>query len=166
MSDASPPRPRRRRSPGSAFATLAATGVIGALLIVVLVVQLAQSGTVKNQLGDKVFDAGAAAGLAREVATPGPDGRSGPILLPALVGHRDIYLQHQGSDPNTGWSALDAVVPGEGRTCQLDWVASAMQFRDPCTGHDYPADGTGLPRYAVTVNANHHVIVDLRRSVP
>jgi hypothetical protein len=136
--------------------------VVGVLLIA-FVVKVASSGTVKTHLGTPVFDAGQAVDLARQIDTPGPDGRSGPILLQALVGHRDIYLQHQPGDPNTGWLAFDARPPGAPRTCTLAWVAAPRQFRDPCRGATYPADGSGLVHYLVTVTASHRVVVDLRQ---
>ena len=159
-------RPRRRRPTGTAFATFAAAGVIAAALLIVLVLQLVRSGTVKNQLGDKVFDAGRTTDLASHIGGPSSGGSSsgGPILLPALVGHRDIYLQHLGTDPEKGWAAFDAAPPGEDRTCDLVWNAGT--FRDPCGGRTYPADGAGLTRYQVTVDAHHHVIVDLRTPLP
>jgi hypothetical protein len=154
-------RARRRRPTGTAFATLAAAGVIAAALLIVLVLQLSRSGTVKNQLGDKVFDAGKTADLAGHIGGPSS---GGPILLPALVGHRDIYLQHLGTDPERGWAAFDAAPPGEDRTCDLVWKDGT--FRDPCGGRTYPADGAGLTRYQVTIDAHHHVIVDLRTPLP
>ncbi|HWW54448.1 MAG TPA: hypothetical protein VNY84_11800 [Acidimicrobiales bacterium] len=147
------------------FATAAAAAVIGAILLVVLLIQLASSNKIKSHLGSSVFDAGRAKFLADQIAAPAKAGRGGPLLFQALVRQKDIYLQHQGTDPATGWLAFDAHTPGQLRTCVLQWIPASGQFRDPCTTTAYPADGTGLPHYATSVSSAEHVIVDLNATV-
>jgi hypothetical protein len=156
----------RKRPTGTTFATAAAASVIGAVLIVVLLLQLARSNTVKSQLGSHVFVAPLAKLLMQAIDTPGPDGRAGPVLFQALEGSKDIYIQHAGTDPEKGWLSFDAHAPGAARTCVLQWVMAQQQFRDPCDGRTFPADGTGLPHYATTVNSAHRVVVDLNTPVP
>ena len=131
-------------------------GVLCAGLLVVLVLQLARSPDVKVQLGDEVFEAGRAKDLA-------PDVEEHPLLFQALVGDRDIYLQHTANDPKTGWIAFEAYARGAPRRCQLQWERTARVFRDPCDNETYPADGIGLTRYPVTVNDNDRVVIDLRK---
>jgi hypothetical protein len=45
----------------------------------------------------------------------------------------------------------------------VQWHAEPQQFQDPCTGTAYPADGTGLQGYRVSVNADHDLVIDLGR---
>jgi hypothetical protein len=160
-------RPRRRkRATGATFATAAAASVIGAVLVVVLLVQLAHNNKIKSQLGSSVYVAARTTILMREIDTPGPDGRSGPVLFQALLGSKDIYIQHQGTDSEKGWLAFDAHAPGAARTCVLQWVMAQHEFKDPCDSRTFPADGTGLPHYSTTVNSSHRVVVDLNAAVP
>jgi hypothetical protein len=154
---------RRRRPTGSTVITLAVLAVIAAIGIVVLIVQLAQSPDVKNQLGEKQFVAGRAQDLFDEITKPGPDGRNGPLLFQDLLGHsRDIYLQHQGNDPQTGWLAFEAHALNQPRTCVLEWIQGQALFQDPCTKRTYPAGGTGLTQYPVTVNSANRIVIDLQ----
>ena len=148
----------RRRPParGRALVITALFGVLCAALIVVLVLQLARSPEVKVQLGDEVFEAGRAKDLVDDV-------EQHPLLFQALVGDRDIYLQHTGNDAGTGWLAFEAYAPGAPRRCQLRWERSVRMFRDPCDDKTYPADGTGLRRYPATVNPQDRVVIDLRK---
>lgn len=151
MSRRNPRQPVR----GRALVITALFGVLCAALLVVLVVQLARSPDVKVQLGDEVFEAGRAKDLVDDVERH-------PLLFQALVGERDIYLSHTGTDPKTGWVAFEAYAPGAPRRCQLRWDPAQRLFTDPCDKRTYPADGTGLTRYAATVNANDRVVIDLR----
>jgi hypothetical protein len=150
----------RRRPPprGRALVITALFGVLCAALVVVLVLQLARSPEVKVQLGDEVFEAGRAKDLVDDVDRH-------PLLFQALVGNRDIYLQHTGDDPKTGWIAFEAYAPGAPRRCQLRWERSGRVFRDPCDDKTYPSDGAGLTRYSATVNDNERVVIDLRRTL-
>jgi hypothetical protein len=144
---------------GTTFVTTAAITLIVVVLLVVLLIELASSGSVKNQLGDKTFLAGNARDFAPQIAA------QGPLLLPDLLGQdRPLYLQHLGSNFKTDWVAIQATLPGEATKCVIQWRAGA--FHDPCTSITYPADGTGLIRYPVTVLPSNRINVDLRTPLP
>ncbi len=135
--------------------TLPRAGWIGLAVVVVLVAvmaafaYLAGNGTVEANLGDKEAGPYNASVYAKEIA------KDGPILLPdASPNHSlDIFLQHLGVDPTTGWSAFRARPAGQSdRSCTLVWGGST--FTDPCDGRTFPADGTGLEHFAVRVAGN------------
>ncbi len=154
-------RPPSRKRRGTGFATGAAAALIGAVIVVVTLVELASSGSVKTHLGAATLNVGRADDLATQVAG------TGPLLLPDLAGKdRPVFLQHVGADPKLGWVGIQALNPGEARTCVLRWDQAARQFRDPCTGVTYPADGTGLVRYPVTVLPSKRISLDLRTPLP
>jgi hypothetical protein len=144
---------------------LAAFLVVAGLAAVVIALILAGSGgrgDVELRLGDDVFVAGRAEPLAGTVD------RHGPILVadasPRL--DRDIYVQHLGDDPATGWSAFAARPDGTSRDCTLVWEPVAARFTSPCDGATFPADGAGLRQYAATVDDDRDVVVDLREPAP
>lgn len=137
-------------------------GIVGLILGLVLVLalfvlaipSLTEQERIEVRLGDDVFVAGDAGRLATQVAA------DGPVLLPDVAnGARDVYLQHSGDDPATGWLVFDARRPGTDRECTLTWVGSG--FEDPCDGSMFPADGGDLPAYEVSVNEDGDVVVDL-----
>lgn len=147
-------------------AVLAAFLLVAALAAVVIAVILAGGGgrgDVELRLGDDVFVAGRAEPLAGTVE------RHGPILVadasPRL--ERDIYVQHRGDDPRTGWSAFAARPDGADRGCTLVWEPDAGRFTSPCDdGVAFPADGAGLRQYPATVDDDGDVVVDLRAPAP
>ena len=147
----------RRRPPtrGRALVIASLFGVLCAALLVVLVLQLTRSPDVKVQLGDEVFEAGRAKDLARSA-------NEHPLLFQALVGDRDIYLQHLGRDPTQGFHAFESYAPGAPRRCQLQWERERRVFVDPCNKREFPADGAGLRSYPVTVTEAERVVIDLR----
>jgi len=132
--------------------------VVGLVLVLALFVlaipSLTEQERIEVRLGDDVFVAGNAERLSAQVA------EDGPVLLPDVAnGERDVYLQHTGDDPTTGWLVFDARRPGSDRQCTLAWVGNG--FEDPCDGTTVPADGTGLPAYEVSVDDEGKVVVDL-----
>jgi len=152
-----PVRPTPARSTRSIV-----VGVVGLALGIVLVVglfvlaipSLTENNRIEMRLGDDVFVAGDATNRSAAIAA------DGPILLPDVAsGDRDVYLQHLGDDPATGWLVFDARRPGTGRDCTLVWGDG--QFTDPCDGTVVPADGAGLARYNVGVDDDGKVVVDL-----
>jgi hypothetical protein len=152
-------RPRKRR--GTGLVTAAATALIAAVIIAVTLVELSSSGSVKSQLGSPTFLAGYSRIYAPQVA------QSGPILLPDPYGkNRSVFLQHLGPDRKLGWVAIQAVPPGEAPKCILHWDQGAMVFRDQCANRTWPADGTGLIRYPVTVLPSDRIRLDLRTALP
>jgi hypothetical protein len=126
------------------------------LLFVVAIPSLTESGTVEVKLGSETYDAGQADSRASNIAS------GGPLLFSDVSGgKRDIYLQHIGDDPATGWFAFDARRPGQSRSCTLEWQPGSADFRDPCDGTIVAADGTGLTDYPVTITDGGKVIVNL-----
>jgi hypothetical protein len=146
-------------SRGRALVLSAALGLIAAVLLGIFAVRLLSQ---RGGLGDATFDTNAAF-LAGEIA------KDGPVLFQDLAGgSRDIYVQHLGDDPKTGWYALKATAPGAPRRCTLTWDRAARVFRDTrCgTGATFPEDGTGLERFQATVPAQNRLVVDFRTPIP
>jgi hypothetical protein len=155
----SPVTQSKARSP-RAVALAVAGIVIGIVLVLVVFVvavpSLTESGKVEVKLGSDTFAAGSAEARSATIA------ETGPILFPDVSGRqRDIFLQHIGDDPTTGWYAFDARRPGQPRDCSLQWNADAREFVDPCDGTVVPADGAGLLAYEVTVTDKGALVIDL-----
>jgi hypothetical protein len=155
----SPVKERTTRNPRSL--ALALGGVIIGLVILVVVFVVAlpgltEEGRVEVKLGADTFTVGQARPKAESIAVDGPF-----LFSDVANGQRDIYVQHLGNDPLTGWSSFDARRPGTGRECTLTWDRSAANFDDPCSDQAVPADGAGLPTYPVEVTDSETVIVDL-----
>jgi hypothetical protein len=131
--------------------------VLVAIAVAVTLVELASSGSVKSHLGTATLAVGRAPTLAAQID------EQGPLLLPDLAGKdRPIFVQHLGADASKGWVAIQALIPGEPGRCVIRWAPASHTFRDPCTGITYPADGTGLVRYPVTVLPSRRINIDLR----
>ena len=116
-------------------------------------------GKVQVNLGEDVFNMGPAKQRAQEVA------ERGPLLFPGLVAADEGYIvvNHSGTEPLAGWKAFAAVPPGSGIECAVQWQAAAQQFKDPCTGTTYPADGKGLTPYRVELSSDNELVIDLGR---
>src|SRR3954463_6686320 len=135
----------------------AAAGVIVAIVIFAGVVSLVGSGKAKSKLGSNVFKIGKAKNQAQIVD------RNGPLLFADPLQHgRDIYVVHLG--PNE-WVAVEVHPPGESKSCTVTWNSSSRTFHDPCSGKDFPADGTGLVRYKTTVDRSGDLVVDLHQPI-
>ena len=156
----SPVQPTKTRSPRSMVLAVAGV-VLGIVLVLVIFVfavpTLTESGKVEVKLGSTPT------APARPRPRPRPSPQDGPLLLPDVSGRneRDIYLQHIGDDPATGWYAFDARRPGQPRDCSLEWQSEAQEFVDPCDGTVVPADGAGLIAYQVTVTEDGNLVIDL-----
>jgi hypothetical protein len=158
------PVARSQGHTGRALA-VAAAGVVVAIGVAAALAVLANRGTVDVRLGSETFAEQDAEDAAERVA------QDGPILYADTAGgDRDIVLQHVGDDPEEGWIALAARPPGVSRECTVQWDPEDGLFRllDPsgevsgdCDGREFPADGEGLPRYPVTVDADGNLDVDL-----
>jgi hypothetical protein len=135
----------------------AAAGVIVAIVIFAGILSLVGSGKAKSKLGSNVFKLGKAKNQAQIVD------RNGPLLFAdPLQKGRDIYVNHVGGNQ---WAAMDVHPPDESKSCTVQWSASTHTFHDPCSGHDYPADGTGLVRYKASVDKNGDLVVDLHQPI-
>ena len=145
----------------TAIALSALLAVVTAALLVVFVVRLASTGDAEANLGDPVLELGRADSLARAIERD----RTPLVFQDLLQRSRDLFVQHEGADPATGWRAFEAHAPDQPRTCQLRWDADARRFADPCTGATYPPDGAGLTQYRTEVRDNR-LVVDLRAPPP
>src|SRR5438105_1015581 len=106
---ATQPKPGGRRA--AAAAVTAAAGVAVAIALFVLVANALTKPSSGGHTGRSraIYDVGGSSVLAEKIS----DG--GPILLQALVGNQDLYVQHLGADIKTGWSAFEAHPAGEDR---------------------------------------------------
>jgi len=152
-----PPRSSRSVALGIVGLSVGLIAVLG--LFVWAIPSLTEENKVEIQIGDDVFDAGPASQRADSID------RDGPVLFSDVAsGQRDIYLQHVGTDPAVGWLAFDARRAEVDRSCTLQWQADSSSFTDPCDGPPVDEVGNGLRHYAVTVNTDGQVEVDLRTS--
>jgi hypothetical protein len=161
----SPVQQSKERSPRSMV--LAVAGIVLGLalvlgLFVVAIPSLTEEGTVQVTLGDDTFAPGSAENLSETIAG------EGPLLFGDVSGRndRDVYLQHIGEDPATGWYAFDAHRPGQPRDCFLEWRAEQNQFEDACDGAIVPADGGDQMAYPVTITEDGQVVIDLNPDDP
>jgi hypothetical protein len=123
-------------------------------LFVLAIPSLTEQNRIEVRLGDDVFVAGSAERLSAAIAADGP-----LLLADVASGDRDVYLQHLGDDPASGWVVFDARRAGTGRECTLTWTGSA--FTDPCGGPDVDGEGGDLRRYDVSVDDDGNVVVAL-----
>ena len=139
-------------------------GVVTAfvLMLFVLWVTSHNGNKVEFRLGDEQFQDITADRMAARIAD------EGPVLFPDVSANRsrDIYVQHLGSDPKTGWLAFDARKPGAPRDCFLEWQRDRRVFVDRCDGSEVGADGAGLRQYPAVVNSNGKVIIDFNATGP
>src|SRR5687768_6706215 len=107
-------------------------GVLPAVILLLFVLCLtSQNGNkVEFRLGDEQFQDITAGRMATRIAD------EGPVLFPDVSANRsrDIYIQHLGTDPKTGWLAFDARKPGAPRECFLEWQRDRRVFVDRCDG--------------------------------
>ncbi|MDQ1396712.1 MAG: hypothetical protein QOG64_1971 [Acidimicrobiaceae bacterium] len=133
----------------------AVLGAVTAMLLFFFVAKLAARPSNRPNLGRSVYDVGGAKLLSSEIT------QHGPLLFQALVGDRDIYVQHLGRDTAAGWLSFDAHANGAARRCVLQWQPASRTFTDPCSQQTYPEDGAGLTTHPVIVQKGR-VSVDLR----
>ncbi len=155
----SPVKERRARSPRSLALALGGV-IIGIVALIVVFVfalpSLTEQGKVEVRLGTDTFTVGQARPKAESIAADGPF-----LFSDVANGQRDIFVQHLGDDPITGWLAFDARRPGTGRACTLQWDQQTRDFTDPCSDQQVAADGEGLAHYPVEVTDQETVVVDL-----
>jgi hypothetical protein len=136
---------------------IASVSVVLLLGLAFAVASLASRGDVKINLGDDRFDAGKVANIAKAI-----DKGSGlPILYQDLVGRdRNLYVQHQGKDAKTGWTAFGAFDPDK-PACTVGIDRARRLLVDTCDpSRTFPKDGTGLRHYPVVIEGDH-LFVDL-----
>lgn len=144
---------------------LIAVGTLFAGITVLLVTfilalpSLSGSGKVESRIGAGVFDAGPADQRAATIA------RGGPLLFSDVAaGQLDIWLQHTGDDPDSGWVAFAARRQDASRECTLRWDPDSSVFTDPCDGTEISPDGEGMTHYAVEVNEDGYLVIDFKTS--
>jgi hypothetical protein len=139
--------------------TIAATAVV--LLVVVggILLYLTSQDGLDVRLGDDTFQDIDAESTAETIA------EGGPFPLEDLTGgSRQIFVQHLGDDPETGWFAFAVRPLGEPRECFVEWRPESRTFTDngECSRtYTFPEDGAGLPQYPATVNDDGKVVIDL-----
>jgi hypothetical protein len=154
MSPVQQRKARDARSPVLAIGGLAFGVVLLLVVFVYAIPHLTESGSIRVNTGPASLDLGNARVKAELVADDGPFFFADPT-----GGSRDIFVQHIGADPLTGWTAFDARRPGTGRGCTLQWARGV--FTDPCDGTTVPADGDDLRRYPVHVDKDEQLTVVL-----
>ena len=144
--------------------------VIGSILLVAvsavlmfLVVDLASDNPeTANLPGGDTFVVGESERFAERI-----EEQRAPIFFkdPLTAGAgREIYVLHDGDDPEDGWYAVLAYVDADDRKleCALRWEVEEQHFVDPCTDETYDADDAALTRFEADVNDDGKVEVDLR----
>jgi hypothetical protein len=134
---------------------LAVTGVVVAGALLWLVTVLISNRTVRPRgpFEAEEFRVGHVSALVDRV----------PFLLPdaSPSRSRDVWVQHLGDDESSGWLVFAALAPGQSdRSCFLRWDG-VQHFTDPCTGDQFPADGSGLRQYATRIDDDDRLHVDL-----
>jgi len=126
-------------------------GVIVGVAMIVLVLVANNAGSGGSHSSRSTFEVGPADASAKAIERDDT-----PLLFqdPATFS-RPVFVQHLGTDPSTGWFAFDAAVG----SCVVTWHKETHDFAG-CDGRRYPADGTGLHQYPVTVR-DGNLTVDL-----
>lgn len=116
---------------------------------------LAQSGDVQISIGDEVFAPGNVDRLSEDLETD-------PLLLSDVSGgDRDIWLQHVGDVPETGWFAF-AVRPIDApRDCFVNWEIEEQIFSYNCDDRTFPPGGEGLFQYPVNISPGGDITIDI-----
>ena len=146
---------RRPKLPARTIVVMSVVGVAFAAGLLFLVVAYASKNPDSANLGSEVIrlDADRTAERIEE---------TGPYPLQDPRGDRDVYLQHTGDDPGTGWVLVLAYPPGEPeKRCAVVWDVKQDVFVGPCSKRTYPPDGTGLTTFPAPVE-NGRVVIDLR----
>jgi hypothetical protein len=150
------PVAQTRGHAGKALA-IASVSVVLILVVTFFVAQAANRGDVEINLGDKRFNAGQTERLAKEI----DDGHGLPFLYPDLVGRdRNLFVNHLGDDPDTGWVAFGAFDPDD-PSCAVEIDREAEILVSACDPElTFPLGGTGLRFYPTTVEGGR-VYVDI-----
>ena len=141
-------------------ALMVGMGAIGGVLVVVFLVtqmgNLLGTADVSVPVGQPLFQVGDAGELAEAIEV------QGPLLLPdATGGVKDIWIQHVGDDPTTGWHAFAARPIESPQRCYAEWSPDDTEFVDNCDGTTYPPDGGDLEQFSVSVTEDGTLTVNL-----
>ena len=122
---------------------------------------LGNGSQLQLEAGEPVFNLGKATERADDIAERGPQ-----FLPDPSGGDRDLWVNHVGDDEVGGWYAFGARPLSAPRTCVAEWQAADGSFVDSCDGSVYPADGTGLPQFPVTVTTDGELSIRLDTITP
>lgn len=135
---------------------ISVAGVVMTLFLASRILGLAREGDLQVSADKQVFVLGEAEQWSADVA------QRGPVFFPdASNRDRDIYVQHLGDDPESGWLAFGVRPLGAAKACVAAWDPPSRTFVDSCNGDEYPQDGSGLPQYPATVSEDGRLSVDL-----
>ena len=111
----------------------------GAALLVFTALRLASDPEVARAVADETFAVGEADRLAAQIEEGGPLLFQDPLEQGGDGRGRDIYVEHEGDDPEEGWSAVEVATPGTG--CRLELNRETRRYRKPCRANTrYPAE--------------------------
>jgi hypothetical protein len=132
-------------------------GLVLLLLVVFLAIpKLTETGSVKVNVGSRTLALGHAEVKAATIAQDGPIYFQDPS-----GGELDVYIQHLGGDEIAkGWTAFATRPPGAARECNMKWDR-ARQLFVACDGTTVPADGGTLPHFAVDVDQDLQLTLNL-----
>ena len=128
----------------------AVVALAGAGVLVFGALRLASDPDVARAVADETFTVGDATRLAQVIDEGGPLLLQDPLEQGGDGRGRDIYVEHQGDDPEKGWSAVEVATSGTG--CRLELDREKRRYRRPCP------DNTRYP----TEVEDGVVVVDLR----
>ena len=132
-------------------------GIVAMYFLFTRTTELAQSGDVQLNIGDQVFAPGNVDRLSDDI-----EAQDTPLLLSDPAGgDRDIWLQHVGDEPESGWFAFAVRHPDAPRDCFVQWQVDEQLFTYNCDDRTYPADGEGLFQYPVIIADNGEITIDL-----
>jgi hypothetical protein len=136
---------------------IATVAIVLIAVVTVLIAQAASRGDVEIRLGDDRFDVGRADKVAARIDKDG----GLPALFQDLVGrNRNIYVQHIGDDPDTGWVAFGAFDPDD-PSCAVEIDRAGKALVNACDRTvTYSLSGEGLRAYPTSVEGGQ-VIVDI-----
>ena len=133
--------------------------LLGLLAVVFLVTRLDQLGGDEDatvQVGDPIFSVGAAADVAEAIEVQGPF-----LVQDPASGDRDLWIHHLGSNPERDWVAFAVRQQDAPRDCFANWNGDDETFVDTCDGTVYPTNGEGLEQYAVSVDDEGALTINL-----
>ena len=124
---------------GTGLVVTAVVGLALAALLVFGALRLASDPEVASAVADETFAVGDAARLARTIERDGPLLFQDPLEQGGDGRGRDIYVEHEGDDPDEGWSAVEVATPGT--NCRLELDRESGRYRRPCPENTrYPAE--------------------------
>jgi hypothetical protein len=147
------PVAQETQTPARLALSVGVAALLGLLAIVFLVTRVDNltGGSTPTQISADVpvQSLGSAESIAEQIAL------TGPFLLPdPSDGNRDVYVQHLGADADQGWFAFAARPDDAPRRCFVEWQPNDETLVDNCDGTVFPADGTGLTQYPITLDGD------------